>query len=128
MNILLDTHIALWAIADDPKLNSSAKSYILNPDNIIFTSAATIWEIAIKHSLRKNDMPISGKQAMMYFEAAGYTMLSITPTHAVAVDVLPGHHSDPFDRILIAQTITEPLHLLTHDSKLKAYTDLVIAI
>ena len=73
-------------------------------------------------------MPISGKQAILYFSAAGYEMIPITSTHAAAVEDLPNHHRDPFDRILVAQAISEPLHLITHDRKLGAYSDLVISV
>jgi PIN domain nuclease of toxin-antitoxin system len=128
VNILLDTHVALWAITDDPKLGREAREHILNPSNIIYTSAATIWEIAIKHALGKKHMPISGNQAISYFSAAGYETIAITSIHAAAVEDLPDYHRDPFDRILVAQAISEPLHLLTHDSKLKAYSELVIPV
>ena len=126
MNILLDTHIALWAVTDSPKLRSRARDFILEPSNELFVSAATLWEITIKHSLGKKLMPVSGNQALAYFLAAGYEMLSITPTHAITVEDLPGLHRDPFARILIAQAISEPLHLLTHDKQLEAFSDLVI--
>ena len=128
MNILLDTHIALWAITDSPRLNTAARDHILNPSNSVFTSAASIWEITIKHALRRDEMPISGKRAIVLFAASGYEMIDITVTHAAAVGDLPDHHRDPFDRMLIAQAISEPFHLLTHDSVLKAYSDLVVLV
>ena len=128
MNILLDTHIALWAVTDSPRLSGKAREYILDPSNTLHVSAAAVWEISIKHSLGKKHMPVSGNQALAYFTAAGYDMLSITSIHAVAVENLPSLHRDPFDRILVAQAILEPLHLLTHDRKLEEYSDLVIIV
>ena len=121
MRLLLDTHVALWAIADSPQLPAKARQLILDPGNEIFTSAASVWEISIKHSLGRGNMPISGEQAWEYFQAAGYLSLPITVEHAALVESLAAHHSDPFDRILLAQAIREPLHLLTHDSLLARY-------
>ena len=86
------------------------------------------WEIAIKHALGREHMPISGSQAISYFAAAGYEMIPVTHLHAAAAEDLADHHRDPFDRILLAQAISEPLHLLTHDSMLKAYGDLVVSV
>ncbi len=128
MNILLDTHIALWAVTDNPKLSEKARQYILDPANLIRVSAATIWEIAIKHMLARQSMPISGNTAISYFESAGYEFTAITAKHAATVEDLPDHHRDPFDRILIAQAISEPFHLLTHDRMLKLYSDLVLPV
>jgi len=128
MNILLDTHVALWAATDSPRLGNRARQLIMDADNMIYTSAATIWEIAIKHGLARKKMPISGERAISYFVAAGYEMIPITAAHAAAVEDLPDHHRDPFDRLLIAQAISEPLHLLTHDRKLGAYSDLVVTV
>lgn len=129
MRLLLDTHIAIWAIADDPRLSVKALELIADPSNEIFVSAGTIWEIAVKHALRRggpNDMPISGAQAVEYFGAAGYQLLDIRPVHAIKVEELPLFHADPFDRILIAQALVEPFHLLTHDPTVARYSDSII--
>ncbi len=131
MRLLLDTHIALWAIADDPKLSAEARDLIDNPENQIVVSAASIWEIAIKHALARggpNDMPISGAQALGYFKDAGFELLDISPVHAASVGTLPPIHADPFDRILVAQALTTPLRLVTHDPRVAAYGDTVIAV
>jgi PIN domain nuclease of toxin-antitoxin system len=131
MRLLLDTHIALWAIADSPRLSARARELIDDPDNEIAVSAATIWEISIKHALARgapNDMPISGQEALGYFRDAGFSLLDITPGHAVCVEGLPPLHTDPFDRLLIAQALTTPLRLLTHDATVAAYSDLAIAV
>ncbi len=129
MNLLLDTHIALWAIADDPRLSSQAKDLIADPANEVFVSAASVWEIAIKHALARdhvNDMPISGQTALGYFREAGFTLLDISAAHAAAVETLPLLHADPFDRILLGQARSVPLRLLTQDGKLAAYSDSVL--
>ena len=125
MKLLLDTHIALWALIDSPRLSDIAHSLIQNEKNSIYFSAATVWEIAIKHRLARKDMPVSGHEASEYFIQAGYIELPITAIHTATTEKLPLHHSDPFDRILVAQAITEPLRLLTHDRLLMRYGDMV---
>ncbi|WP_322095357.1 type II toxin-antitoxin system VapC family toxin [Paraburkholderia bannensis] len=128
MNILLDTHIALWAIADSPKLSPAARELILAPKNAIFVSTASIWEIGIKFALQRGDMPVSGQAALNYFRRAGYRILPIEAEHAVAVEALPSHHQDPFDRLLVAQALTEPLRLITHDQQVARYSDTVVLV
>ncbi|MEO6278357.1 type II toxin-antitoxin system VapC family toxin [Roseateles sp.] len=128
MNLLLDTHIALWAIADSPRLPARARELILAPGNAVWVSAASVWEIAIKHSLGRGDMPVSSAQALSYFEQSGFHLLAVSGEHAAAVEALPAHHADPFDRMLAAQALTEPLRLLTHDATLARYSDTVILV
>lgn len=128
MNLLLDTHVALWAITDSPKLPRKARDLIESPKTSIWISTATLWEIAIKHGLGRGDMPVSGKDALRYFQASGYQLLSIEPEHAVAVEELPSHHADPFDRILVAQALVEPMRLMTHDPVVARYSDTVIEV
>ena len=129
MRLLVDTQIALWAILDDPRLAKAAIDLVSDPKNQIVVSAVSIWEISIKFRLsrgRWNDIPLSGPDALSYFRTAGFELLSITVEHAIAVATLPDHHRDPFDRLLIAQALHEPLTLLTHDSILKAYSNSVM--
>lgn len=128
MNLLLDTHVALWAITDSPRLSSQARELILGPRAIVWISAATIWEIAIKHSLGRGDMPISGDEAIRHFRASGYDFLPVEPEHAAAIETLPLHHQDPFDRLLAAQAQVEPMRLLTHDPMLVRYGDFVTRV
>lgn len=128
MKLLLDTHIALWAITDDPKLPQSVSSLIMTPNNEIIVSAASIWEIAIKHRLGRGSMPVSGNEALGYFQEAGYRMLSVSAEHAAYVDNLPSIHTDPFDRILIAQAKCEPMTFITHDSLLSGYGEMIMVI
>lgn len=128
MRLLLDTHIALWAISDDPGLSGAARALITSPENEIFVSSATIWEISIKHSLARSNMPVSGREALTYFQESGYRLLSISPEHAAVVETLPPLHADPFDRILVAQALSEPLRLVTHDAQVARYSDTVILV
>lgn len=128
MNLLLDTHVALWAIADDPKLVKKARALIESPKAAVWISAATIWEIAIKHGLGRGDMPLSGQDALRYFRASGYRLLPVEPEHAAAIEELPAHHGDPFDRLLVAQALIEPMRLMTHDPMVARYSDSIIEI
>ena len=126
MNILLDTHVALWAITDSPRLRAPARDLIASSSNQVWISAATIWEISIKHTLERGDIPVSGSEALRYFNASGFRMLPVEAEHAVAVETLPAHHQDPFDRILVAQALTEPMRLITHDATVARYSDTII--
>ena len=107
MKLLLDTHMALWAIADHPGLSAKARELIVAPKSTIRVSSVTIWEISIKNSLGRGDMPVSGKLAREYFRQARYRLLPVEPEHAAAIEGLPAHHQDPFDRLFVAQALTE---------------------
>ncbi len=128
MNLLLDTHVALWAITDSPKLSKRAREIIESPRSSIWISAASLWEIAIKHTLGQGDMPVSSRDAAGYFRESGYRFLSVDTEHATSVENLPPHHQDPFDRILIAQALVEPMRLMTHDPVIARYSDTIIKI
>ena len=128
MNLLLDTHVALWAITDHPGLSATARELILSPRATVWISVVSIWEISIKHSLGRGEMPVSGKDAIRYFRDAGYQFLAIEPEHAAAIETLPRHHQDPFDRLLVAQALIEPMRLLTHDSNVARYGDTIVLV
>lgn len=131
MRFLLDTHVALWAIGDSPRLSAKARALLGDEESEIFVSAASIWEIAIKHPLKRasaGDFTISAEQASTHFESAGFEFLPVTALHARLVETLPLLHADPFDRLIFAQALAEPLRLLTHDKALQAYSDTVIAV
>ena len=103
----------------------------MSVDGGIFVSAASIWEISIKHAIQKHKgstMPFSGGQALEAFQSAGLYLLNITPKHAASVDALPPVHGDPFDRILVAQARQESLYLLTRDKILAGYGDFVMVV
>ncbi len=128
MNVLLDTHIALWAITDSPRLPKQAFELISNPKNTIWVSVATIWEIAIKFALGRGDMPVSSQDALHYFQQSGYKILAIEAEHVIAAGALPIHHQDPFDRVLIGQALTEPMRLMTHDRLVAKYSNTIILV
>jgi PIN domain nuclease of toxin-antitoxin system len=128
LNLLLDTHVALWAITGSPKLPKRAREMIESPKSTVWISAVTVWEIAIKHSLGRGDMPVSSQDALRYFRDSGYRFLPIDPEHAAAIEDLPAHHADPFDRILVAQALMEPMRLITHDPIVARYSDTVIEV
>ena len=128
MNLLLDTHVALWAITDDPRLSAKARALILTPRATVWVSVASLWEIAIKHGLARGDMPVSADTAGDCFRQAGYRLLSIEPEHVIAVGDLPRIHQDPFDRLLVAQALVEPMRLLTHDASVARYSDAIMLV
>lgn len=126
MRILLDTHIALWAISNHPRLSQPARRHLLDPTNEIYVSAASIWEIAIKHAKSPGLMPINPDDAIAAFTQSGFRMLEISAAHAAATRLLPSIHNDPFDRMLIAQATCEPLMFLTADRVLQPYSHLIV--
>jgi PIN domain nuclease of toxin-antitoxin system len=128
LNLLLDTHVALWAISDCPKLPAKARELIESPKSSVWVSVASIWEIAIKHALGRGDMPVSSQDAVRFFRESGYRLLPVEAEHAMAVEGLPAHHQDPFDRILVAQALIEPMRLMTHDPVVPRYSDTIIEI
>jgi len=117
MNLLLDTHAFLWAVDNHPRLSPQARAAIIDGGNIVFVSVATAWEIAIKKSIGKLAIP-SGDY-LEELRLHRFTPLDITTEHALAVETLPPHHKDPFDRMLIAQAQVEQLTLVTRDPKIK---------
>ena len=123
MRILLDTHILLWALSDDPKLSAKARKLIENAAEI-YVSAATFWELAIKVGLGKLNVNLD--EIREYCLESGYVELPITPEHAIAVKDLEHHHRDPFDRLIIATAITEPMKLVTADPIVAKYTSLAV--
>jgi PIN domain nuclease of toxin-antitoxin system len=128
MRLLLDTHILLWALVDDGRLTADARAWLENPQVELVVSAASIWEISIKHSLGKAGMPISGEAALGYVHDAGYSLLPVLSEHAAAAESLPVLHQDPFDRILVAQALTEPLRLMTHDRLVAVYSESLVIL
>ena len=126
MRLLLDTNIFLWITAErSDKLTAKARN-VLDSASAIFVSSASIWEIAIKVRLGKLD---ADPEAMIgAIEASGFKELPVLARHAVGVASMPLHHGDPFDRLLVAQAISETMRLLTADSHLAAYSELVVTI
>ena len=121
MNLLLDTHLLLWAAGQPDRLSAPATRMLSNGRNIVHFSVVSLWEIAIKFALGRGDMPISSQQALAYFQQSGYRILAVEAEHTSALEQLPPLHQDPFDRLLVAQAMTEPMQLLTHDAQLSGY-------
>ena len=127
MRLLLDTHALIWWLFDDPKLPAPARRAIADPDNEIFVSSASAWEIATKH--RRGKLPEAGDLADRfehYVTASRLVGLPISIAHALAAGRLPGPHRDPFDRILIAQGRLENLVIVTADPVFADYDAKVV--
>jgi PIN domain nuclease of toxin-antitoxin system len=122
MKLLLDTHLLLWAAEGPRRLSKIARSLISNPDNELFFSAASVWEIAIKRGLGRTDFQVDTRLLRRGLLDNGYIELPITSEHTIAVETLPAIHKDPFDRILIAQAMVEGITLLTVDPLVAKYS------
>ena len=121
MRLLLDTHLLLWAAGPSPHLSSRARRLIEDPDNELLASAASLWEIAIKSALRRPNFPVNASLFRRNLLNNGYEELAVTGEHAVAVANLPPLHRDPFDRMLVAQSVVEGIMLLTTDPLVAQY-------
>ena len=124
MNLLLDTHVVLWAFADPDRLSPKVRAAIVDPRNVVAVSAATVWEIEIKRQLGKLVAP-DGFASLC--SERGFDELPITFAHAQVAGALPRHHDDPFDRMLIAQAMVDGLDLVTADVAFRQYDVRVLA-
>ncbi len=122
MKLLLDTHLLLWAAYTPERLPDAVRAAISAPENELFFSAASLWEIVIKRSLEKPDFLVDASVLQRGMVENGYQELSVSSRHAVAVGMLPPLHKDPFDRLLIAQAITEGITLWTADLAIGQYS------
>ncbi|MCS3472605.1 PIN domain nuclease of toxin-antitoxin system [Pseudomonas sp. JUb42] len=121
MKLLLDTHLLLWAASNPERLSSVARTLLDTPENELFFSAASLWEIAIKRGLGRADFKVDARVLRRGLLDNGYSELPIGSEHAVAIDNLPPIHKDPFDRILVAQATVEGIVLLTVDALVAQY-------
>ena len=121
MHLLLDTHVLLWAAGLPDKLSSQAMDLLHNPENHLLFSAASMWEITIKRGLGRSDFRVEPEVLRRGLVENGYSELPINSTHVLAVGHLPGIHKDPFDRVLVAQAMTEEVLLLTADDMVAQY-------
>lgn len=128
MNLLLDTHLLIWMSSASERLSSRARTLIEASGNRVFFSVASLWEIAIKRSLRRPDFTVDAHILRSHLLESGYFELDVTGDHAVFVDTLPPIHREPFDRLLVAQAIIEGLTLLTADSKVAAYPGPILRV
>ena len=121
MKLLLDTHLLLWAAGEPKRLSKPARRLIDNPDNELLFSAASLWEVAIKRRLGREDFKVDARLLRRGLLDNGYSDLPIISDHVVATESLPLLHRDPFDRILVAQATVEGVTLLTMDSLVSQY-------
>lgn len=122
MRLLLDTHVAIWAISAPERIPEHLRLRFAEAYPNVFVSVVAVWEIAIKHPLGRPDAPpVTAYQAIAEFQGAGLTLLDVTAAHAAFVERLPLHHGDPFDRLMLAQAMVENLQLVTFDRQLMRY-------
>jgi PIN domain nuclease of toxin-antitoxin system len=125
MRVLVDTHILLWAAAKSRRLPKRARRLLEDPGNEVRYSAASLWEIAVKLGLRQDDFQVDLERLRPALQKMGFVELDVTGAHAERIATLPPILKDPFDRMLVAQSLSEPLVLLTNDRALAAYGDVV---
>ncbi|MDP2863291.1 MAG: type II toxin-antitoxin system VapC family toxin [Desulfobacterales bacterium] len=128
MKLLLDTHILLWAAGQPEKLSKSTRILLTKPENSLFFSAASIWEIVIKLGIGREDFKVDPYRLRKMLVAHGYAELPVTAEHALKVDSLPLLHKDPFDRLLLAHARSEGMQLLTGDASVSQYKESVLAV
>jgi PIN domain nuclease of toxin-antitoxin system len=121
MNLLIDTHLILWAAGDPDRLSEEARQLLLDSANELYYSAASLWEVTIKRTLGRSDFQVDPRRLWRMLPVNGYRELPIAGEHAIAVEALPLLHKDPFDRLLLAQARVEGLTLLTVDQQLAEY-------
>ena len=133
MNILLDTHIAVWAVTDDPRLSQEARELICAPDNTIYYSSVSAWEVLLKHDSPHSNLNFTPEEFIEACEDSGYIALNMKSEHVVtasSLDVtnIEKRHRDPFDRLLLSQAKSEHFTFLTHDEKLPLYNEKCVTI
>lgn len=121
MKLLLDSHLLLWAAGTPERLSAAARALLEDPDSELLFSAASLWEIAIKRALGREDFQVDARVLRRGLLDNGYAELAVTSEHAVAIDTLPPIHRDPFDRLLVAQAQVEGITLLTSDESIARY-------
>lgn len=125
MKFLLDTHVLLWWLENNPALPATARNLIADPNNTIFISAVTMWEIGLKQSIGKLTLPANFEERLA---KEGFEALPLSAAHTRLIASLPWHHRDPFDRMLVAQAQAANLKLLTVDEMIAAYGDMTLLV
>ncbi len=128
MRLLLDTNILLWALIEPAKLKPDIRAILEDPAHEILFSAASVWEMSIKAALGRADFQVSPARIVTEALASGFVELPVRSEAALKVAALPQHHRDPFDRLLVAQAMTEPAILYTADVLLATYSELVVCV
>ena len=126
MKVLLDTHILLWWLSDNDQLSLKARELISNPENDVFVSHVSLWEIQIKVMTGKLQVDLS--RLITQLPKNNFIQLSSRADHVLQLAKLPPYHQDPFDRMLIAQALSEPLILVTHDKFVSMYSESIILV
>ena len=122
MKILLDTHVIIWALEDSPRLPLYIREMIIDETNEIYVSSISLWEIAIKHKKQPDQLPYSANQIKEYCQRAGYIFLSLSLDSISTYEKYDfSQHHDPFDQMLVAQSITNNMRIVTHDEKMKSF-------
>ena len=128
MNLLLDTHILIWALNEDPRLPERARELILDDHNTVYYSSVSVWEVSIKHMNHPDNVGFTGKELAQFCREAGFFSLEMRDKHVFSLETItrmedaPEHH-DPFDRMLIAQARAENMSFITHDALLPYYNE-----
>jgi PIN domain nuclease of toxin-antitoxin system len=128
VKLILDTHLLLWVAENSPRLSQKARDIVGDPQNNLIFSAASLWEIAIKSILGREDFKVDARQLRRGLLENGYSELQISGQHAIATTHLPPKHKDPFDRMLIAQANVEGFTLITSDAIVAAYGNGVLLV
>ena len=128
MILLLDTHVLVWTLALPSRLSLRARTYLEDPANTLTASLVSMWEIAVKRSVRPRSIPIPSGDIPKLCAESGIAVLGIQPQHIERVETLPFRHRDPFDRLLVAQALAEPMFLVTHDEIVASYDDTIIVV
>lgn len=128
MNILLDTHLLIWTATRPERLTPAARAHLGDPDNVLFFSAVSVWEIGIKRELQRLDFQIDSQKLRDLLLANDYQEVDLTSRHGLAVQDLPLLHRDPFDRALIAQAVCEGLTLITADADIARYQGPILKV
>jgi PIN domain nuclease of toxin-antitoxin system len=121
VKLLLDTQLLLWAAGQPERLSAATRKLLNNPRNELLFSAASVWEVAIKNTLGRADFRVEPRLLRRGLLDNGYSELPVTSQHAVSIDSLPLLHKDPFDRLLLAQAISEGITLVTGDAQVARY-------
>ena len=133
MNLLLDTHILIWALNKDPRLSKKAKELILDKDNAVYYSSVSIWEVSIKHANHPENDAFTGQELARFCEEAGFLPVEMRDKHVFALETITRAegappHFDPFDRMLVAQAKAENMSFLTHDALISYYEEKCIIL
>lgn len=128
MRILLDTHVIVWAMVGSEMLTDRIKGLLADEESELYVSSASVWEVAIKHDKKPDQIPVTAEQVDRFCRECGIRQLPVRFRHALKVAGLEKIHEDPFDRILVAQAMDESMKLVSHDHRLPPYGDFVIEV